>query len=557
VLSFTKVAGAEVRKRCAQAGHPELARFPHYIGTFDTFVWRHLVRPYLRPSQEKTWHRLESWSDHPEARRDGVALDDFRFEYDGHAQARIARPRLRPGGLPHRLRHDQHAEGRLTSWAAVAMRKMWRDGYLAGDQLRDMALSLLTNSRRADRITRVLRTRFAEIVVDEAQDCSYEDLRLVDLIRAAGVPLLLIGDPDQDIYGFRDTTRPHTRDTRPLSFSTAPDHRLSHNWRSTQIICDLAHTLRASGAPRDTAAGPHHAEMTPVVLIPTTGRTEADWIADFGREAARLDIPSREQLVVAHSHSGLPKGMTGTRHVPTAKLDRLVWATAVLRSPSTSTRQQELAGRTLREAVQEHWYGAPPDAPEQVGLDRHQLTGAELRVVQASLERSFPSLDLPPREWSRRACQALHDEAVVLGIQPQTTRVYPCTRARDAAWQLVGFGDPAGGRTAAQRCGTVHAVKGQEADAVLLIVPPTGNGKPDDRSDLLIKTWTTGTTDRADPETAEALRVLYVAVTRARRLVALALSDVHLSLVRAFLAEWDIAHRTLHAHPGEQTVLPL
>ncbi|QKZ25156.1 hypothetical protein HUT05_41450 [Streptomyces chartreusis] len=74
---------------------------------------------------------------------------------------------------------------------------------------------------------------------------------------------------------------------------------------------------------------------------------------------------------------------------------------------------------------------------------------------------------------------------------------------------------------------------------------------------MSIKTWTTGSTDRADPETAEALRVLYVAVTRARRLVALALSDTHLTLVRAFLTEWDIAHRTLHAHPGEQTVLPL
>lgn len=556
VLSFTKVAGAEVRKRCVQAGHPELARFPHYIGTFDTFVWRHLVRPYLRPNPEKTWHRLESWGDHPAARRDGVTLDDFRFEYDDRAQARITRPRLRPGSLPPRLRPDQHAEARLTSWAGAAMRELWRAGYLSGDQLRDMALSLLTNSSRADRIARVLRTRFAEIVVDEAQDCSYEVLRLVDLIRAAGVPLLLVGDPDQSIYGFRDT-RPHPHDDQPLSFSTAPDHRLSHNWRSTQIICDLAHTLRSSDAPRDTATGPHHAETTPVVLIPTTGRTESEWISDFGREAARLDIPARQRLVVAHRHSTLPKGMTGTRHVPTAKLDRLVWAMAVLRSPGASTRQRELAGRTLREAVQEHWYGAPPDTPEPVGFDRHHLTEVELRLVQASLERKLPPLDIPPREWSQRACHALRDEAARLGIQPQTTRAYPCTRAKDAAWQLVGFGDPAGARTTVGQSGTVHAVKGQEADAVLVVVPPTGTGKPDDRSDLLIKTWTTGTTAGAGPETAEALRVLYVAVTRARRLVALALSDSHLTAVRAFLTDRGIPHRALHVRSGKQTALPL
>ncbi|MBQ1091365.1 ATP-dependent helicase [Streptomyces sp. B93] len=556
VLSFTKVAGAEVRQRCAQAGHPELARFPHYIGTFDTFIWRHLVRPYLRPSPEKTWHRLESWGDHPEARREGVTLDDFRFEYDPLAQARIARPRLKPGGLPYRLRNDSHAEGRLTHWAGMAIRKLWRAGYLSGDQLRDMALCLLTGSRRADRITRVLRTRFAEIVVDEAQDCSQEDLCLIDLIRAADVPLLLVGDPDQSIYGFRDT-RPHPRGDQPRPFATAPDHRLSHNWRSTQVICDLAHTLRTSDAPRDTAVGPHHAETTPVVLVPTTGRTEAEWIADFGREAAQLGIPTRQHLVVAHQHRILPKEMTGTRQVPTAKLDRLVWATAVLRSPGASTRQRELAGRTLREAMREHWFGSPPDAPEPVGFGDPHLTGVELRLSQAMVERELPPLDVPPREWSQRACQVLRDAAVRFGIQPQTTRAYPCTRSKDTAWQLVGFGDPAGSRAAVGRSGTVHGVKGQEADAVLVVVPPTGKGKPDDRSDLLIKTWTASSPTVADPETAEALRVLYVAVTRARRLVALALSDDHLKTVRDFLADREIAHRALHSHAGEQTVLPL
>lgn len=84
------------------------------------------------------------------------------------------------------------------------------------------------------------------------------------------------------------------------------------------------------------------------------------------------------------------------------------------------------------------------------------------------------------------------------------------------------------------------AVKGQESesDAVLIVVPPVGSGKEDDRrSDLLVKAWTTGATARNDPETAEALRVLYVAVTRARRLVAFALSDTHLTAVKAFLAE--------------------
>ncbi|ULR54649.1 UvrD-helicase domain-containing protein [Streptomyces deccanensis] len=557
VLSFTKVAGSEVRKRCVRAGRPELTQFPHYIGTFDTFVWRHLVRPYLRPTEKKTWHRLESWDDHPQARREGVTLDDFVFHYAEHEAVRLVRPALRPGGLPHRLRNDEKAAARLTSWAGRAMRELWQAGYLSGDQLRDMAHSLLTRGSRRERIARVLNTRFAEIVIDEAQDCSDDDLILVDLIRAAGVPLLLVGDPDQSIYGFRDHHRRAGGDRTRLGFTTEPDHRLSHNWRSTQVICDLAHTLRTSDAPRDVATGPHHAETAPVLLIPTTDRTDTEWIGDFNREATRLGIPPQERLVVAHRRSLLPKAMTGTRTVPTAKLDRLIWATAVLRSPAAATRQRELAGRTLREAVLDHWHGVAPDEPEPVGLSRHHLTGGELRIVQQTLLRKFPPLSIPPRDWSRAACQALREEAVRLGMEPKTTGAYRCTRPRAEAWELVGFGDPQSARTAVGRAGTVHAVKGQEADAVLIIVPPVGKAKEDDRrSDLLIKAWTTGAAAQSTPETAEALRVLYVAVTRARRLVALALSDTHVLAVKAFLTERATPHRALHDNIGEQTMFP-
>ncbi|MFH9569618.1 hypothetical protein [Streptomyces sp. NPDC017230] len=191
VLSFAKVAGTEVRKRCAQAGHPELTQFPHYIGTFDTFVWRHVVRPYLRPVEGKSWHRLESRGDHPRARREGVTLDDFRFAYADSCWARVMDPELRPGRLPRRLHRDKKAVGRLTPWASRTMRELWEAGYLSGDQLRDMALSLLTRSERRERIARALGARFAGIVIDEAQDCSYEDLHLVDPIREAGVPSLL------------------------------------------------------------------------------------------------------------------------------------------------------------------------------------------------------------------------------------------------------------------------------------------------------------------------------------------------------------------------------
>ena len=64
----------------------------------------------------------------------------------------------------------------------------------------------------------------------------------------------------------------------------------------------------------------------------------------------------------------------------------------------------------------------------------------------------------------------------------------------------------------------------------------------DDRTTRLLSRWTggliPGPEDQQDPsaaDDAEALRVLYVAVTRARRLAALALPSHHITPVQQYL----------------------
>ncbi|MEV0093681.1 UvrD-helicase domain-containing protein [Streptomyces sp. NPDC050738] len=534
LVSFTKVAGREIRKRCAEEGRPELTQFPHFIGTFDTFVWRHLLRPYLLPKPGKIWQRLEEWSDHPQARREGASLDDFRFSY-GREAVRTTDPQPLIHRLPPRFRRDEEGRDKLTTWAKSAMPRLWQEGYLSGDQLRDMALRLLTDLERRTRIARVLRTRFCEIVIDEAQDCSAEDLAIVGLLQQLHLPLLLVGDPDQSIYGFRNSGSAATQRANP---ATAPDHRLSHNWRSTQTICDLAHTLRASNAPCDTAVGPFHAENAPILLLPTTGRKDIDWMADFDAEAEQLGAPPHERLVLAHGNLSLPKGLTGTRQPPSsAQLPRLIWATAILRTPSASTKHQERAHKVLRELVLRHWYGEP-DTPETNYLAKQGLSPLELQVVEQSLLRALPPLDMPAGEWSRAAHAALTERAALVGIEPQTKRAYPCKAHDKAAWQLVGFGAPSSSHPTTGRASTVHGVKGDQAEAILIVIPPS---KPtDSRSTDLIRAWTKAKAPATHQETSEALRVLYVAATRARRLLAFALEDDHLATVEAFLTRQGI-----------------
>jgi DNA helicase II / ATP-dependent DNA helicase PcrA len=53
----------------------------------------------------------------------------------------------------------------------------------------------------------MLSAKYSELVVDEAQDCSAADLHILTQLLHASLPLVLVADPDQAIYGFRGASR--------------------------------------------------------------------------------------------------------------------------------------------------------------------------------------------------------------------------------------------------------------------------------------------------------------------------------------------------------------
>ncbi|TWF92293.1 hypothetical protein FHX80_12613 [Streptomyces brevispora] len=80
------------------------------------------------------------------------------------------------------------------------------------------------------------------------------------------------------------------------------------------------------------------------------------------------------------------------------------------------------------------------------------------------------------------------------------------------------------------RTNNVHQLKGDEADGVLLLLPDAGSAQP----------WAT-----ADPATDEVLRIWYVAVTRARRLAAIALPESETGTLAELLRGRDVLVRVV------------
>jgi DNA helicase-2/ATP-dependent DNA helicase PcrA len=103
LLSFTRAAATQMRRRCHREGRPEATTFPHDIGTLDAFIWDVLVVPYL--SASKPLRLLDSWDRvQAEVKLDRtVPLSGFTFQRaPGAGYESIRQDLLSRDGLCHR-----------------------------------------------------------------------------------------------------------------------------------------------------------------------------------------------------------------------------------------------------------------------------------------------------------------------------------------------------------------------------------------------------------------------------------------------------------------------
>ena len=198
VLSFTNRAADEIADRSSQQGDPKVVGFPNFVGTFDRFVSTFIVRPFGQlggPIQI-----VESWESlgavvRAKGIQGEISLDHFEISPDGviRFEPRNGAPSL-----------DEQTRARMESIAARQRKELANKGYLTCDDAKTYALRLIRDHKV---IGRLLRSRFAEIVVDEAQDCSVTELLILEKLNdAADCPLSSSRrsnrpDPFGGIYG--------------------------------------------------------------------------------------------------------------------------------------------------------------------------------------------------------------------------------------------------------------------------------------------------------------------------------------------------------------------
>jgi DNA helicase-2/ATP-dependent DNA helicase PcrA len=545
ILSFTNSAVEEFTRRCRQAGAERFLRFPNFVGTLDGFVRQFLILPFGITGSKSRPIIVDSWRSLGIEIRlfgerafpgDGVSLDRFDPETNAIVPDQIGHTALRDHVRKNQAAYEQ---------AAAARRKgLCRAGYLSANDARFQASSHIRDPAWNHALGTALAARFDEIIVDEAQDCNPLDLELLKWLRSRGLRVTVVCDPDQAIYGFRDG-KPSDLAAFAGQYREADRLALKGNFRSSGPICALAATLRGRDDP-DNPVGEAATVTHPVILLTFPGKKV---VPDIGRlfieriQATYIGLSPSQCILLSHRHRDAQRAVGDPMSEDlsgTSRLEALARATSEFWSPSATSRSRETALRTVERLLLEfmgEWQEEdhhPSRVVARVGLDGRKLRRQALEIIMR-LPSKCSDADKDRRAW----VTSVHSEVTRLGLAPQSGKSaqahFRCPP--NGNWSRHLHPPPL--KTLA--CSTIHEAKGKEYEAVCVVLHP--DHAPDKHTSELLGSWR----QRTD---LEAKRVIYVGVTRAKRLVMLAVPDVFAGECRSILDQGKVPYEVENISKG-------
>lgn len=367
-------------------------------------------------------------------------------------------------------------------------------------------------------IARTVSSRYPEFLIDEMQDTDALQVELLKLIANAGRSrFVLVGDPNQSILGFAGA-EPQRMFDFAEHLDARTDFELVDNWRSSQAILRLADSIcprgqpmRAMGANRDDPLVPELivAESASDAVIhhflPMLEREQIDV-----KDAAVLAPNWFSLIPIAHDLRTLnvPVSGPGSRPYRRKRLAAGLVENICACVPSIQGHLLYRVQYELSDLVQ-NTRGRPiPEVWERAGRNTAlRLIFCARRLVER-YALAVPWLEAAGREFGVILvdCGLLDENGArkfredMLGIAEEIRQNNNFDADQLSVHDLGTFANPDG----SMKLLTLHSAKGREFEAVCLVDLQQG-AMPHRRANL-----------------EEAKRVLYVGVTRPRRLLLLA-----------------------------------
>lgn len=425
-----------------------------------------------------------------------IEIDKFHFTADGSLGIRQ---------LPYYINESPEEVLAMVGDQVKARKEgFFRAGVVSGDDAMWFALRIL---REHPELAGAVAGRFDELLLDEAQDTSELQLGcLLELYNTGRLgSLVLIGDLEQSIYSFHGGGGERCREfAEQCGLSTV---ELSENHRSSQKLCDVAIHFCLRKQP-DKAVGPYaDCQIAPeLTFYPPDDPQQA--MASFRARLQEHEIEPAEAAVltrrwkIAHAVAGLEPPVTVEERP--LMLGRLVAA----REDGTLSPSHLQSVRALLAHL-----AGDKHLDELTDIQRDAVRGESYRLLA-----ELPPLEGDLKSWVKRAREAV---SVCLGRLSKEPAHKPGNAIRagkeHADHQALDVFSPPPSDISPQ---TVHAIKGEEREALMMVVHRASAHDPTQQLAMLEAT----AAEEELPDDEEQ-RVTFVAITRAQRYCLLALPD--------------------------------
>lgn len=383
--------------------------------------------------------------------------------------------------------------------------KFWNDGFATFGDMNLIACICLCNKA----IRGYVAKKFPVILVDECQDLSASELKILSLLIRAGSAVHYIGDLHQAIYSFKDAY-PEQFKTHTEEFDFKTMH-LSENFRSTQKIVDLSRKMGSINYP---ITGSLDGRCDGSDCCYLEYRNEKEMIAAFVNILSKFNIPVKNAVILVRTKNtkkDLSSGFSDDYKVHSIINAIQLWQQ---KEPGAQQCALSLLGFQLQKWLGFHGRSNNYYYSEEM-CSNSVLWRLLLRDILADFcaDSSMVKMDkLTYSSWySANRDKIIDTINRHLWTVGKTLPDITITSPKGTAKKEI---DIVSAKEESQlRIETIHAVKGVTYDAVLLLSTPNGHGK-------------TGYWENWLNPTDEAGRIGYVASTRPRYLLCWGVSEL-------------------------------
>lgn len=498
-VSFTNAAWQEIERQITK--HFKIQKpipYPHFLGTIDSFINQYIFLPFghlimgckRRPTLVGEPHGI--WTGRYFAES---LFDNLSYNIDGDLYI------IRKGTV----RSD------LTRNAKILETKdsLIKAGYANQDDANYFGMRIL---EVYPSVAEALVQRFPMLMVDEAQDTSEIQMRIIDILIENGLNEVgLVGDPDQAIFEWHNA--------KPQLFIDKFDEWfensivLNENRRSSQNICNC--TCRLSSLDETSVA--INDEVKECQFVPTVKTYEIGTIKDLITEF--IDLCSQngiqvnpDNVAVLYRSKSLFNAVTGIREIALGEMpweDKSLYCQDIAKGKYLYDSGDFRVGFKLMErAIFKVTKNVNYCSEQDINRLIEKIGFVDFRKYVYDFVNILPKTNCSIGEWVEKTNEEFKKSQIKIEL---TVREKGKGSMFD---QLFGLDN----RQIVQkdfRLGTIHSIKGETFEAVIVILKKKGIGSY----------YTTLLEKNVRIEDNEELRIIYVGITRPRRLLVLAVPD--------------------------------